>query len=392
MAPREAELRCQGGPGPFEVPISTSNLHHPDLEAVQAYSRPIFEEPGRAGLVVEALEARLCEYHQAQSCVAFASGFWALVFALVHQARPDRDEVLIPSFTYRRLADVVHWAGKTPVFIDVGEDLAMSVEATRGAVGDRTSLILAVHPIVNCCDAQGFLELADQAGTPLIFDAVESVHETAGGRRVGSFGAPEVFSLHASKLVNGLEGGYVCTEDASVARELRAARDGGLLRRAGARPWPALNARMADGHAAFTLAELDALEQNVAHNQEIYRAYGEALAGVDGIRLHAFDEGEQTSFKNVVVRVEDTFPVTRDQVVRFLNGERVLARAHYDPPLHRKPTSYRTEQGPLEQSEQVRTRYLNLPCGARVGVEDVRVVCELLALLARAPHLAEATP
>lgn len=374
------EEQFGGKSGYFEIPISTSNLYQPDLDLVHRYSRPIFERPEDHGIVTAQLESRLSSYHQAQHCIALSSGFWALVFALAYQAKSDRSEVVIPSFTYRRLADVVHWAGKTPVFVDVGEDLSMSLDASRSAITSRTSCVLAVHPIVNCCDVYGFLSLSEETGVPVVFDGVESVHETIRGRRVGSFGPPEVFSLHASKLINGLEGGYICLSDGRAADQLRAARDGGLLRNY-SHPWPALDARMSDGHAAFALAGLDELDSNISHNKRIYEAYARLLGEIPGVRLLMFDESEQTSFKNIVAEVEDSFPVSRDVLVQFLNSRGVLARAHYDPPLHLKVASYETVRSSLKITERVRARFLNLPCGARVNLPDVRTVCDLIALI-----------
>jgi dTDP-4-amino-4,6-dideoxygalactose transaminase len=382
----ERVLRRFGAEGIYDVPISTSNLYCPNMDRVAEYSRPITDprQSSQPGAVAAQLEERLAEYHSASHCVTFSSGFWALVVSQALVSLPGHDEVLIPSFTYRRLADAVHWAGKTPVFVDIEPDtLAMSVESTREQIGDRTGLLLAVHPIVNCCDADAFTDLSEDSGVPLVFDAVESMHETVGGRRVGSFDAPEVFSLHASKLVNGLEGGYVCTEDEGLAAELREVRAHGQVR-GGTGP-PGMNAVLADGHAAFTLASLDELDQNVEHNHRIYEAYRTGLTAVDGVRLLEFSADQQTSFKNIVVEVEPGYALTRDTLLEILNGERILARAHYDPPLHRKSYKFPTLGTGLSNSDQARGLYLNLPCGARVSTADVELVCELLDFLGNAP-------
>lgn len=391
MPTLKRDLRHFGGAGLFEVPISTSNLYCPDMDRVLEYSSPLTNPQERVhpGKVAALLEERLAEYHSAAHCVTFSSGFWALVITLCLESLPDRDEVLVPSLTYRRLADVVNWAGKTPVFVDIESDnLGICVESARECINDRTALILAVHPIVNCCNVEGFIALSEERGIPLIFDAVESVHETVGGRRVGSFGPTEVFSLHASKLINGLEGGYVCTEDANLARELRTVRCHGYGR--GRSTTVGMNAVMSDGHAAFTLASLDELDQNVAHNRTIYEAYRDGLSRVDGIRLLMFNETEQTAFKNIVVEVEANYPLSRDALVKFLNAERILARAHYSPPLHRKTYSFPTVGRDLVHTDRARSLFLNLPCGARVSTSDVTTLCELLAFLRETPIEASA--
>ena len=119
-----------------------------------------------------------------------------------------RSQVLIPSLTYRRLSDAVFGRVKhLNSLIYVLKNLAISPTSIKKAINSKTSLILAVHPIVNTCDVNKIIEISDNYSIPLLFDAVESVHETINRKRVGSFGVGEIFSLHASKLINGIEGG-----------------------------------------------------------------------------------------------------------------------------------------------------------------------------------------
>ena len=347
----------------------------------------LVDHSGREQVLFTELSRRLCAYHQAEHCVLFSTGFWALVAAIKLQALPGRSQVIIPSFTYRRLADAVYWAGFIPVFVDVNaDDLAVSPEAIAQNIGAETALILAVHPIVNCCNVPAILALSRERGVPVIIDAVESAHETYAGRRIGSFGVGEVFSLHASKLVNGLEGGYVCTNDTDFAAALETFKSGATTTFAGS-THRGLNGLPHIGHAAFALAGLDELAGNIAHNKSIYDCYRQRLRGQAGVRLLAFDEAEQTSFKNIVVEVQENFPVTRDALLAAMNLESILARKHYYPPLHKKNYTYPIIIRDMTQTEIAETRYLNLPCGSRVTVEDVHTVCDFIGFVAENPEL-----
>lgn len=373
-------LKKFGGGGLVPKPISTSNLHTPKMETVIRYLEKgpeLFDELGK----------RLRDYHQAGHCVLFSTGFWALVAAIKLRALPGRRQVIIPSLTYRRLADVVYWSGLVPVFVDVDADtLAVCPRAIAHNLGEETALILAVHPIVNCCDVTTILRLSTSSGVPVVFDAVESAHETFGGRRIGSFGVGEVFSLHASKLVNGLEGGYVCTDDAAFASALEEYKAGSAIVFAGS-THRGLNGLPHVGHAAFALAGLDELAANIAHNKSIYECYRQHLQGQTGLGLLKFDETEQTSYKNIVVEVRENFPVTRDALLAALNMESILARKHYHPPLHRKSFAYPVLIRDMTRTEFAEQRFLNLPCGSRVTVQDVRTVCDFIRFVADNPML-----
>ena len=389
------DLALFGGHKRFAVPKSTSNLVQPAIERFFDYARPMFDAHGNGsgttGVVAARLEARLAQFHEVARCVTFCSGFWALATSIVALARPGRREVVMPSLTYRRMADVVAWTRLVPRFCEVDPaTLAISAETAAACIGSDTALLLAVHPIVNCCDASGLVELAADSGLPLLFDGVESVYERCLdgrgiSRKVGAFGDAECFSLHASKLVNGFEGGYVTTDNEALADRLVALRDGGIDAPG------ALDARLSDVHAAMALANLDELDAQVERNRGRYARYRHALSDLPGIRLVAFDESQPTSYKNIVVELLDDWPLARALTIDILNAENVLARAYYAPPLHSKPMAYPYVPAVLPVTDRLAERFMLLPCGEFVTLEDIDAVVDLLAFIrAHAPAILDA--
>lgn len=374
----------------FETVRSTSGLVRPDFERFLAYSHLLFEDGRQNGgrPVERLLERRLSEFHQVEHCVSLCSGFWALVLSVKALALPGRSEVVMPSLTYRRLADLVSWVGLIPHFCEVDPvGLCISAETAAECLNDNTALILAVHPIVNCCNAEGLETLSARTGVPLLFDSVESVYETFGHRKVGSFGRAECFSLHASKLLNGFEGGYVTTNDEALARKLHALR-GDFDTSTGEAPAGVTNSRQNEVHAAMALAALDGIEQQVELNRRRYYRYRSALANIQGLRLLEFDESERCGYKNIVVELLDSWPIPRDVTLTLLHKENMLCRPYYYPALHRKPMTYPVVSGHLRLTEQLAERFLNLPCGHFVSEDDVGRICDyLLALSQSGPEL-----
>src|SRR5690606_37902732 len=110
------ELALLGGKPLFDMPRSTSSLVQPDFERFLKYSQTFYEahQFTNNGPLVQLLEQRLAAFHQASHCVTFCSGFWALVLAIKCLALPKRREIIMPSLTYRRMADVAAWAGLVP--------------------------------------------------------------------------------------------------------------------------------------------------------------------------------------------------------------------------------------------------------------------------------------
>jgi len=369
-----------GGPPLFDSIRSISNLVRPDIDRFLAYSRMFFEDEcySGGGRVEKLLEARLASFHQVRHCVSFCGGFWALVLAMKALALNGKSEVVMPSLTYRRLADIVAWAGLTPHFCEVDPvRLCIIAESARPCINDNTALILGVHPIVNCCDSEGLEALSVESGIPLLFDSVESVYETLNGRRVGSFGRAECFSMQSSKLLNAFEGGYVTTNDDALALRLRSARGYGLDAEDGP-TLPGMNARQNEIHAAMALAALDGVEQQVELNRRRYERYKTGLASVPGLRLVAFDESERNGYKNIVVELLGDWPISRELTLELLHKDNLLCRPYYSPALHQKSTGYAMVWGDLTQTEALAKRFLMLPCGYFLSEEDVVRVCDYL--------------
>lgn len=378
------DLAMFGGSSLFGVPKSTSNLLQPDVERYLEYSKLFFEQKQYTnnGPNVKALQQRLVEFHQTQYCLVFASGFWALALAMKYLKLNGCTEIIMPSLTYRRMTDICAWVGLVPRFCEVDpETLAMTVETVQACITPQTALILGAHPIVNCADAYGLQQLAQEFRIPLLFDSVESVYESLPQGRIGGFGNAECFSLHACKLLNGFGGGYLTTNDEGLAQALAAQRSFGFTAIDKIGIAGGLNAKLNEMHAAMALASLDDIDQQVALNRARYDCYKKVLGSIPCISLLAFDESQRCGYKNIVARIDDSWPLSRNETIRILNAENVLARVYYDPPLHQKIMRYPHVPADLPLTDRMSQRYVNLPCGQQVSTDDIHQIGHLLKFI-----------
>lgn len=384
-----SDLAIFGGDVTFAPPRSIGSLANPDPAKVLRYGRLFYERHwySNNGPVNRLLEERLAEWHQTARCVTFASAFWGLSLAIRDLALPGRSEVVMPSLTYRRMGEIVASAGMIPHYCDIDPDtLAQSAATTRACLNDETALILGAHPTVNCCDAEGLERLSVECGVPVLFDSVESAFETTNGRRVGTFGRAEGFSLHATKLINGFEGGYLVSDDFDLADRLKLMRGFGIPEEDEVICF-GMNAKLNEIHAAMAMASMDDLDGLVARNRERYLTYRSSLESVEGLSLRLFDEDDQTSFKNILVHVDEAWPLSRDDTLAVLQAEGALARPYYSPALHVHPAGFVTRFGALPVAERVSREYMLMPCGEQMSLRDVEVLAELLRFTAA--HAAE---
>ena len=333
-----------------------------------------------AGPCNNLLEERLAEFHGSNFCITFASGFWALVASIKYYALPRKTVALVPSFTYRRMADAVSWAGLKPKFCDVcNTNLGINAEIIAKEVDDDTAVIIAPHPVIRCLDVAGISVAGEDVEIPVVFDAVESVMDTVKGQKIGSFDNVEVFSLHASKMLNGAEGGYITTNCHEAARHFKLIRAFGLEGEDRIALAEGYNAKLNEMHAALALANLDNISEFHDHNQQNYEAYKQKLLGNPNLELHQYVDHENPGYKNILIKViGDNSGISRDLLEKILNAENILARAYYSPPLHKREMEYEFQLGHLSVTEVVADQFLLLPSGYQCSVSAVEKICKLL--------------
>lgn len=378
-----SDLAIFGGNPTFSTIRSTSNLVKPDTDVFFSYAKKSFDSRWLTnnGLLVQTLEKRLAHLHNTKHCVTFCNGLWGLVLCMKQLALPGKTQVILPSMTYRRLADIVAWAEMVPHFCDVdAQMLGVSAATVESCITDETALILVAQPIVNICDMDELSAVAHKHDIPILFDSVEAAYASYKGKMIGSFGNAECFSMHASKLINGFEGGYMTTDDAMLADSVKKARAFGFSGPDNVETL-GLNAKLNEIHAAMALTSLDDLDDQIIRNRKRYQAYCDYLEPVVGIEIVKYDEIEIRGFKNILVKLNDRWPISRQDTLDILHAENMLARPYYYPPLHKMNASYPTIKPELPVSELLTQNYLLLPSGQFVSSEDIQAITALLGFI-----------
>lgn len=367
------DLAVFGGPAQFSSIKPVGQLAVPELETYLESLQPSFEH-GRlsSGVAVRQLESRLASFHNVEHCIAVANACIGLVMVLRSLAGAKSGSVVIPAFSYSGIPHVTQWASQTPRFCDV-EELrhGLDPQAVFEAIDGETTAILAVCNVHGSCEIDGLCAVAGELGVPILFDSVSALGATYGGKTLGSFGRAEVFSLHATKMLNGFEGGYITTNDGDLAHELLAFR---------ARARATLN----EMHAVLAMASLEKLPDVMKRNETRYRAYEAGLERLTGLELLPYinERSERYTYQMALADVTERWPLTREETVRVLRAERAFAMSYYSPPLHRSshcPPNVSVPHMPV--SESLARRFMYLPVGEHTTVADAQSIVSLLGFV-----------
>ncbi|MCC7242097.1 MAG: DegT/DnrJ/EryC1/StrS family aminotransferase, partial [Acidobacteria bacterium] len=331
------------------------------------------------GPLVHELEGRFAEFQGVSHAVAVSSATAGL--QLVARALELTGEVIMPAFTFIGTAQAMSWVGLQPVFCDVSpETHTLDPSCVADAITPDTAAILGVHVWGQACDIDGLRPIAEAHGLPLMFDAAPATGSAYRSVRVGGFGRAEVFSLHATKAVNGLEGGIVATDDSGLADRLRRIRNYGFV----AEDTVSIlgtNAKMNEFCAAMALANLARYERLHEHDDAIHEAYRTGLDGLPGITLAECRAGDSRCHHYAVIEVSDGAPIRREALRAVLAAEQVTARRYFKPGCHRSPPySAHEPRHPLPVTERLSRSLLQLPTGVQLRVEDALRIAAIVTM------------
>jgi dTDP-4-amino-4,6-dideoxygalactose transaminase len=281
-------------------------------------------------------------------------------------------------------AHALYWQGITPVFADIDPATHnLDPEAVRRMITPRTTGIIGVHLWGRAAPVDELQAIADEHGLKLMFDAAHAFGSTWRGKAIGSFGDCAVFSFHATKAFNTMEGGAVATDDDELAEAMR------LMRNFGFKGYdnvvhPGINGKMIEVCAAMGLANLGGFDEVVAINRRNHAAYRKALADLPGITVLDYDPLEQNSHHYVVIEVGEACPATRDRIIEALHAENILARKYFWPGCHRMQP-YR-ELYPhagllLPHTEAVANRVVVLPNGETLDAAHIDAITAVFRAL-----------
>ena len=376
---RPHDLAVFGGPSAFDRPI---HVGRPHLGSQHAFERRLTDLWNRAWLTnggpyVNEFERHLVKYLGVEHVIATCNATAAL--QVLARALGLEGEVLLPAFTFIATAHALEWQQLTPVFCDI-DSATHNIDPgdVERKITPRTSAIVGVHLWGRPAPIEELERIARKHHIRLIFDAAHAFGCTYRRRRIGGFGDAEVFSFHATKLLNSFEGGAIATSDGELADRLRMMRNFGFVdydRVDG----PGMNAKMTEVSAAMGLTSLESVEEFIARNREQYYSYQRALAEAPGLKLVRFNEREDCNFHYAVSEIDTPAGLTRDDMHAVLWAENILARRYFFPGCHRQaPYSKAGHQTTLPRTDALAGRVLCLPSGSSLADGDVETIVDLM--------------
>jgi len=359
------------------IPIAKPVLGREELEAV----RKVFE----SGILVQGEKVRFFEeefakYVNVKDAVAVANGTMALDAALKALKIGPGDEVITSAFSFIASSNCVLYQGAKPVFADI--DLrSFNIDASDVAekITARTRAIIPVHLFGQPAEMDALKDLAEDHEIALVEDAAQAHGAEYKGQKVGGLGDVGCFSFYATKNMSTGEGGMITTNNSELARRARLIRDHGQTEKY-RHVVLGYNYRMTEMCAAVGLVQLRKLEGFIKRRRENAELLTMGIKKITGLTPPYVKNDVRHVFYQYAVRVEDDYPMKRNELARNLTKKGVGVAVHYPVPIYEQPFYKTLGYGQVVCSavEEVCKRILSLPVHPSVSNEDIAYTVDVL--------------
>lgn len=324
-------LAIHGGPKAVRSPIPPRKRHGEREKALLAEvidSDILFFF---LGTKVREFERRMAELYGRRYAIACSSGTAAVHIAIAALQLPPGREVIVPAITDMGSVTGILFQGLVPVFADVDPDtLNMDPASVRKLINERTGAILVVHHAGLPADLDTLLDVAEQAGLPVVEDCAQAWGTRYRGRLVGTFGRISAFSLNHFKHITCGSGGAVLMDDEQLRYFCSLFLDKCYQREEGIRNpfFLAPNYQMTELQGAVALAQLERLSEFVERRNRLGRRLDEHLRQIPGIRPQTTPDGAYHTYFLYLFRLDrEVLGCSAEEFAQAVQAEGVPAKA-----------------------------------------------------------------
>jgi len=327
------------------------------------------------------LEKKLKTVLKVRNLSIFNNGTIALLTALKSLDLPMGSEVITTPFTFAATPHCISWNALKPVFCDI-EPNTMTIDAKKieNLITDDTSAILPVHVYGFPCNVKKIDEIAKKHDLKVIYDGAHTFSTEINGRGIGTFGDITMFSFHATKLFNTLEGGCLTYKNDELKEKIYNLRNFGIKNEEEVVDI-GINGKMNEIQASIGLLNLKLFKKEQIRRTKIKNLFIEQLKDIENLTILKMPENATDSCQYFPILIEDNFPLTRDQIYENLKKYNIFTRKYFYPlcsdyePYKNFESSSKSN---LPVANDIKNKVLCLPYYGNLENKIIINICDIL--------------
>ena len=376
-------------PGKTPVPVSGRVFDADEIRHMVDASLDCWLTTGR---FAAEFERRFAEWVGVKFCTLANSGSSASLLALAALTSPKLgskrlkpgDEVITIAAGFPTTVNPTIQNRLVPVFVDVKiPDYNIDTSYLKKALSSKTRAISIAHTLGNPFDVSAVMAFAKKHGLWVVEDCCDALGSLYKGRKAGTFGHIATFSFYPAHHLTMGEGGAVLTNDPKRKKIVESFRDWGrdcwcptgcdntcgkrFKWKLGDLPYGydhkyiyshiGYNLKLTDMQAAVGCAQLDKLPAFIKKRKENFDYLYKGLKQLEKyLILPEATPRSEPSWFGFPITVRGSSPVSRNELVQFLEDRKIGTRLLFGGNLIRQPAykdvKYR-KVGDLKESDKV---------------------------------------
>lgn len=357
-------------PGQDYLPVTGKIIDEDDLVHLVESSLDMWLTAGR---FATDFEKKFAEFFGTKFALLVNSGSSANLVAFAALTSPrlgERrvragDEVITVAAGFPTTVNPIIQHGCIPVFVDV-ELGTYEIDVTKleAALSPKTKAVMVAHTLGNAFDVKTVKEFCDRHGLWLVEDCCDALGASFNGQKIGTFGDIATVSFYPAHHITMGEGGAVCMSNPQLKLAAESIRDWG--RDCWCPPgkdntckkrfdWQlgdlpkgydhkyiyshvGYNLKVSDMQAAIGVSQLKKLPGFIERRRENFTYLREKLSGLeDRLMLPRATTGADPSWFGFAMTVEAKCPISRNELVRRLEDEKIGTRLLFGGHLLKQP-------------------------------------------------------
>lgn len=374
----------------MEKKILVTQSSMPPYEEYIEAIKPLWETHWltNMGRYHQELEIKLKEYLGVAELSLMVNGHMALELAIQAFDFPEGSEVITTPFTFISTTHAIVRNHLKPIFCDVKvSDGTIDEEKIEDLITEKTVAVVPVHVYGNVCNIEEIQRIADNYGLKVIYDAAHAFGIQYDGKGIGNYGDASIFSFHATKVYNTIEGGAVSFADYKMYQKLYNLKNFGirgeeLVTEVGA------NAKMNEFAAIMGLCNLRYVKKAFEERKKRYEYYKERLMKVKGISFFDRNRAANNNYAYFPILVEDDFILSRDDLYNTLKENNIYSRKYFYP-LSSDQACFKNmyKKMNLDCARQLARKVLILPLYENLEMENLEKIVSIIEHLKCVPQV-----
>ena len=264
-------------------------------------------------------------------------------------------------------------------FCDIKEDtIVIDEDKIEDLITPKTKAIMAVHVYGFACNVDKIAKIAKKYNLKVIYDAAHAFLTEIDGQGIASWGDITMFSFHATKLFNTIEGGCLAYNSTDLKQKIYLLRNFGIANEDEVVEI-GINGKMNEIQALWGLQVLEKTEAERNKRAIVYDKYKQLLTNVNGIVFPEMPTNIQNSYQYMPIRVLSN---KRDYLYKQLKEYNIFSRKYFYPAcIDYKPYVDYVKPEDLPAVNKIKHEMLCLPFYGDLSLLDVENICETIIYL-----------